>query len=78
MSSEQVQVGQVWADNDPRSRGRTLKVVAIVGEHATCVIVTNDVRAHRDRRGKHTRVALRRFKPTQTGYRLISSPGDAP
>ena len=37
-----VRVGQVWADNDPRSRGRTIKVHAIEGTKAVCSVLTND------------------------------------
>jgi hypothetical protein len=33
--------GQVWADNDPRSAGRTLRVDRIDGDKAVCTVLTN-------------------------------------
>lgn len=86
-----VRVGQVWADNDPRVAGRTLRVDAIEGGKATCTVLTNDddtqalidnpLRApwanRSDRRGRETRISLSRFKPTSTGYRLIEEATDA-
>ena len=70
-----VRPGQVWADNDPRSAGRTLRVDAIDGDKAVCTILTNTDSANirwqqRDMCGKQTRISLSRFKPTRTGYRL--------
>ena len=69
-----VKPGQVWADDDPRSAGRTLRVERIDGAKAICTILTNttgfDVATpwQRDMRGKTTRISLARFKPTSTGY----------
>ena len=63
MSSDvQVKVGQVWKDNDKRSLGRELTVVEIAGDYAKCKATT----------GKVTRVRLSRFRPTSTGYALVS------
>jgi hypothetical protein len=36
-----VKPGQVWADNDPRSEGRTLRIDAVDGRAAYCTILTN-------------------------------------
>lgn len=76
-----VRPGQVWADNDPRVAGRTLRVESVTTTHAVCVIVTHDAQTQRaldegspwvrDRRGKITRIMLARFFPTSTGYRLV-------
>lgn len=75
-----VRPGQVWADNDPRSEGRTLRVERIEGTKAVCTVLTNmtpsqaDLRRGvlvTDMRGKTTRIALARFRPTRTGYRLV-------
>lgn len=79
-----VRPGQVWADNDPRSAGRTLRVDSIENGKAICVIVTDadDVaarihRAHecgvaaRGSVGRTTRISLPRFVPSATGYRLV-------
>lgn len=84
MSSQtpDVRPGQVWADNDKRVEGRTLRVDSIEGGKAVCTILTNadyvqrDLDANRgawvvDKRGKTTRITLSRFRPTNTGYRLV-------
>lgn len=73
--------GQVWADNDPRCAGRTLRVDEVVDGKALCTILTNSAETQadldrgigpsRDMRGKPTRISVTRFKPTSTGYRLI-------
>lgn len=60
-------VGQVWADNDWRSAGRKLLIVKIEGDYAICSVVWPH---HKTR--KRTKVALRRFRPNSTGYRLVS------
>jgi hypothetical protein len=81
------QRGQIWADNDPRSAGRTLRVDRIENGKAVCTILTNSDKAQRDidakrgkpsyyqdfkdMRGKTTKISLARFKPVSTGYRLI-------
>lgn len=61
----EVRVGQVWADNDPRSEGRKVRIIHVDGTHAT--VGPADPKA----RGRATRIRLDRFKPTSTGYRLI-------
>jgi hypothetical protein len=79
-----VRPGQVWADNDQRSAGRTVRVERIEGDKAICTVLTNitSTQAHldgnvaaawgvRDTRGKTTRISLARFRPTQSGYRLV-------
>lgn len=62
-----VRVGQVWADNDWRSEGRTVMVMEIVGDRAICSVAWPN---HKHLR--RTAIALRRFRPNSTGYRLIS------
>ena len=72
MSTVEVKVGQIWADNDPRSRGRTIKVISIAGEKAVveCVSVARNVGLHNV--GRKTVVSLKRFNPNrQTGYTLV-------
>jgi hypothetical protein len=91
----EVKSGQIWADNDPRSVGRTLRVDEVkfsprMGKDvAVCTVLTNSDETQQhvdnpagspfassggysDRRGKTTEIALKRFVPTSTGYRLIS------
>ncbi len=89
-----VQPGQVWADNDKRAAGRTVRVDRIEDGTAFCTILTNrdvtqedldryaqkgqEPRGVRDMRGKPTKIALARFKPTATGYRLAQDAQEVP
>jgi hypothetical protein len=52
-------VGQVWADNDPRSAGREIVIGHIIGDYA----IVQGTRT--------TRIKLTRFKLTATGYRFV-------
>lgn len=86
-----VKPGQIWADNDPRCSGRTMRVDDIkfssrMGcDVAVCTILTNaDGRQRkidqgdpwfRDMRGTQTEVAIRRMRPTSSGYRLVAEAG---
>jgi hypothetical protein len=71
-----VAVGQVWADNDKRSKGRHVRVVAIeVTLKQAVVRACSPTGAFSG--GRVTRIALRRFQPTSTGYRLVA-PADEP
>jgi hypothetical protein len=69
----EVKVGQVWADNDKRSEGRHVRVVAIERLHRRAVVrrcsSTGEFTG-----AQVTRIRLERFKPTSTGYRLVSDP----
>ena len=64
-----VRVGDVWADNDGRlgmhNHARWFRVVEIDDGYAMCETIN---RATSRRR---TQIALRRFRPNSTGYRLI-------
>jgi hypothetical protein len=64
MSTEhpRVKVGQIWKDNDPRQNTRTVTILEV---HPGYAVVSSSTSARR------TRVSLTRFKPVQTGYRLI-------
>jgi len=53
-------VGQVWADNDPRSFGREVIIRSIDGDYA---YVQGGLR--------NTRIKLSRFKPTRSGFRYV-------
>jgi hypothetical protein len=77
-----VRPGQIWADNDKRSEGRQVRVVAVDATHATVELIAQRGRPargaegeQRAKPGRETRIRLDRFKPTSTGYRLES---DAP
>ena len=76
MSTEQtVRVGQVWQDCDQRNaQDRYVRVTAIEDEHGRAVCEAwYDVL---DSRRRTVRIRLDRFRPTSTGYRLISEPAD--
>ena len=75
-SAPDVRVGQVWADNDWRSKGRRVRVDAIgpgPGINARFAYASCTVVAHPDARviGKKTEIRVNRFKPTSTGYVLV-------
>lgn len=70
-----VRPGQVWADCDPRSTGRHVRVEAVDGSHATVVQCDPHGRVHDDRKpARRTRIRVDRFRPTRTGYRLVNVP----
>lgn len=60
-----VSAGQVWKDNDPRGIARLVRVICVGNDSA----VVENVKS-----GRRSIVALRRFRPTSTGYVLIESP----
>jgi hypothetical protein len=57
-----VRVGQVWEDNDPRGTRRKITVIAIKGDQA---VVQSSA-------GRKTKITLSRFRPTNTGYKLVT------
>lgn len=69
MDTVEVKVGQVWEDNDPRQKKegvavRRIKVLEIVDGKALC--------QHPSGLGRKTKIRLDRFRPTASGYKLIS------
>jgi hypothetical protein len=85
-----VEPGQIWADNDWRADGRTVRVDRIDGNKAICTVLTNRHTAQDqldqhpnvvgivDQRGKPTRIRLDRLRPTSTGYRLVQHADGTP
>ncbi|HEU4751613.1 MAG TPA: DUF6354 family protein [Armatimonadota bacterium] len=71
MLTPDVRPGQIWADNDKRSAGRKVRVVEVGETHATVEQVITGQTARKPRRSL---IRLDRFRPTSTGYRLISDP----
>lgn len=71
--TETVKPGQIWADNDWRSSGRTVRVIEVDATHATVEVVTNG-RMTYTKPGRRSRIRLDRFRPTSTGYRLVPQP----
>jgi hypothetical protein len=69
-----VRPGQVWADNDPRSTGRYLRVEFVTGESADRPNCARVVQCTADGTVIGYRsiwIALRRMRPTSNGYRLV-------
>jgi hypothetical protein len=68
MDKIEVKVGQIWEDWDIRSRDalhrRKIKVIAIVDGKA----IVKSPSGY----GGSTKIKLERFRPTSTGYRLVS------
>ncbi|GCE41287.1 hypothetical protein Rhow_004946 [Rhodococcus wratislaviensis] len=52
-------------------KGRTVKVEAVDGEEALCRVLAAPFDSPESRTGHTTRIWVRRFTPTSTGYRLI-------
>ncbi|MFB6643122.1 DUF6354 family protein [Streptomyces chartreusis] len=69
MTLPDVRPGQIWADNDKRCEGRTLRVEAVSARHAQCTDLTSA--AEGGRTGHTVRILLERMRPTTTGYRLL-------
>lgn len=68
MDKIEVKVGQVWEDWDIRTRDsgprRRLKILEIKDGRATV--------QHPSGNGSKTKIRLDRFRPTATGYKLVS------
>lgn len=77
MEQNEVKVGSVWADNDRRAAGRTVRVEAVGDRYASCTVLTARDNDPAGCGGVGRRVVIRidRMRPTSTGYRLLT---DAP
>ncbi len=74
----EVRPGQVWADNDPRNRGRTLRVESVhaADDHrsepyARVTVQKVSRNVTRTEVGEKRTILLRRMRPTRNGYRLV-------
>lgn len=65
-----VRPGQVWMDNDPRVPTRYLRVLSVTSAHAE--VVQTDRHGVVVGKERKTRIRLDRFRPTSTGYRLVT------
>jgi hypothetical protein len=84
-----IRVGQVWADNDPRNEGRTIRVDRIEDHlhghggltgrvaHAVCTVLTPATEYPTARTGHQVTIRVSRMRPTSNGYRLIPEDGGA-
>lgn len=74
-SESAVKRGQVWADNDRRSRGRTVRILRVDDTHAVVTVLAARRDAPEAERlravGAERRIRLNRFRPNSTGYRLM-------
>lgn len=69
----QVEVRQLWADDDPRSRQRMIEVVELDDTHAVVETVrTGEGQMVEKADRRRTRIRLSRFHPGSNGYRLVS------
>ena len=74
----EIRVGSVWADNDRRSEGRTIRVVALEepnhalphARRAVCEVLT-EPGGKAPGRPRKVRIQVDRMHPTSTGYRLV-------
>lgn len=74
-----VRPGQIWANNDPRMAGHTVRILEIrpsllpkAGPVAVCRIETVARNVSKDRVGKTTKIRVSRFRPGRRGYRKLS------
>lgn len=58
--------GQIWADKDPREKGRNLRVDSVTADRVHCTVISAGPGSHRT--GNHTSVSLKRFV---TAFRLL-------
>jgi hypothetical protein len=74
MNADTVKVGQIWADNDKRSRGRKVKVLEVHTEMADGTPFKNPYAIVQPPfgNGRKTTIRLDRFRPNATGYTLVS------
>jgi len=65
-----VKVNQVWEDNDRRVKGRRFRVDRIDCGLVFVTVIENPEAP--ETVGRVRRIRLDRFRPTSTGYRLVS------
>lgn len=80
-SVPEVTPGQLWIDNDTRTRhwahaNRYVLVDEIEGDKAKCRTWSDQVGGVAEAR--KTRIAVRRFRPNSTGYRLVDGSAHSP
>lgn len=74
-AAPEVRPGQVWADNDPRSAGRTVRIesIDISGDEpvAICTVLSL-ARNVCTGMGSIKKIKVRRFRPVSSGYVLVT------
>lgn len=71
-----IRVGSVWNDNDPRCKGRTIRIAALESGRAVVVVITDRL-GKTPAKARVTTIDIDRLHPTSTGYRLLSEPDAA-
>jgi len=71
-----VTIGQIWADNDKRRTGRTLKVNGFKDGKALCEVLTHAPGIPIKK--KFVRIKLERFRPCANGYNLKQNSPSVP
>lgn len=69
-----ITVGQVWADNDSRAAGRTVRIDGLergFDRRAICTVLT-EVGGTPVSRPREVRIKIDRLHPNSTGYRLLT------
>jgi hypothetical protein len=73
--SIEVRVGQIWADNDPRSSGRRFRIIEVGDGWARGEILSVQRNVSQHLVGRQTRqLNLNRFRAVRRGYRLVENP----
>lgn len=75
MTAPKVEVGQIWADNDWRMEGRTVRVIDIVGTKVIVENVTNSRFAVTSTVGRRSRIGHDKFMNRKRGFSLIETEG---
>jgi hypothetical protein len=71
----QVSVGQIWADADPRSAGRKIRITEVGDGWARGEIISVERNVSQKVVGRTTRkISFKRFRPHNRGYRLMANP----
>ena len=73
-----VNVGEVWAENDRRSVGRTFRVDSLDQDYVFVTVLTVAVNASDIGIGASKRILRRRFRPVASGYRLMGAVEEVP
>jgi hypothetical protein len=76
--SNDVAVGQIWADNTPLHLGRTLRVDAFLADGWILTHIVTPGHNALNEAGDLISLPLSRMRPTETGFRLIQGADGTP
>ncbi len=69
---DRIEVGQTWANCDPREEGRTIRITSVNYQYAHCEVLT--AAGGGPPKIRRVRILTDRLHPTKIGYRLIEDP----